>query len=767
VGDDESDAVRRLKAQVLDALRAEIAVLDGDGRILVVNAAWERFARQEGGDPARCGAGVNYLEVCDAVTGEDAHQARAAAVAIHQALRGEACDEAIEYPCHSPDVQRWFRMRVRPLNGDDGGRAVVLHENITARREDRQARRRARRRIRTVLKSLAEGVVLVDCRGRIRYANARASEIAGVPRADLLRRDPVVFFPPSIAAELRQAGSDCLKSDIQDRYETDYVRPDGERLHLQVHTTPARNAGGRVVGVVATFTDITAHRQALDALERAEAHYRRLVDTSPYGIYQLDLAGRFTALNPAVIALLARSRTELLGMPYALVLAPDSVPLASGVFRRVTTGESDNEELAVDILRPSGERRALRITATAVREDGAIVGLHGVARDETEHRELLAQLLQSQKLEAVGQLAGGVAHDFNNILTAIGGNAEMLGTTLSAGDPAWEDLGEILDTVERARRLTRQLLLFSPKREVQPEHFDLAAAIAGMLPLLRRLIGEDVRLTSQLATGSGTVHMDPNHLEQVLLNLALNARDAMPQGGELRIETMAVHLEASLRARTADLAPGDYALLAVSDTGAGIEPGVMEHMFDPFFTTKGAAGTGLGLSTVLGIVQGAGGGIQAESVPGEGTRFQVLLPCASEVAARAPHDGGSEPAPTGLTILLAEDDAGVREVTRRFLDERGNHVLLAASGEEALALAASHAGPIDLLLSDVIMPGMSGRELWERLRALRPDTPVLFVTGFPGEHLERHGLRLEEEFVLYKPFTRRELYRAIRHARER
>jgi signal transduction histidine kinase len=374
------------------------------------------------------------------------------------------------------------------------------------------------------------------------------------------------------------------------------------------------------------------------------------------------------------------------------------------------------------------------------------------------------QLRQAQKMEAIGRLAGGVAHDFNNLLTAINGYSEVLLGELPPGASLRPYVEEIVKAGERATRLTQQLLVFSRKQRAEPEVLDLNAVIADTAGLLRRVIGEDVVLLTRLDSGIGRVRADVGQLQQVLMNLAVNARDAMPGGGRLTIETASVNLDAPAPRTFGDVPPGTYAMLAVSDTGSGMNAETQAHVFEPFFTTKEAGkGTGLGLSTVYGIVQQSGGHIWLYSEPGRGSVFKVYLPQVTEASAPiamptapAATTGGSE------TILLVEDDEQVRALMVSALQTCGYRVLEASDGIQALLAVGQHAGPLDLLVTDVVLPGMSGRDVASHVAGLCPNVAVLYVSGYPDHAAVQHGLLDEASALLQKPFTPHALAQQVR-----
>jgi signal transduction histidine kinase/CheY-like chemotaxis protein len=397
-------------------------------------------------------------------------------------------------------------------------------------------------------------------------------------------------------------------------------------------------------------------------------------------------------------------------------------------------------------------------------ENGQTLGFEMIAEDVSERRALEEQLRQSQKMEAIGRLAGGIAHDFNNLLTVIKGYSELMLDELDSADPLGTEVDEIKKAADRAASLTRQLLAFSRQQVLAPKVLDLNSVVGNMDKLLRRLLGEDIDLFTVLEPGLGRVKADPGQVEQVIMNLAVNARDAMPQGGKLTIETSSVDLDENYARDHVSVKPGSYVMIAVSDTGMGMTEKVKSRIFEPFFTTKEIGkGTGLGLSTVYGIIKQSGGYIWVYSELGIGSTFKVYLP-AIDAPAEIPCGSSQQPVRRGSeTVLLVEDEDGVRALMRQVLHKHGYNVLEARHGGEALLTCERHSGKIDLLLTDVVLEQMSGRELAERLLKVRPEMKVLYVSGYADDAIVHHGVLNAGTAFLQKPFTTEALARKIRY----
>jgi PAS domain S-box-containing protein len=511
---------------------------------------------------------------------------------------------------------------------------------------------------------------------------------------------------------------------------------------------------------LASAVEIKRNEQAL---RRSEARYRSLVQSSVYGIYRSSLEGRFLDVNPALITMLGYGSAEevLLLDPEKDVFAnPEEHKRLIEEFR--VNGRMDGVE--VKWKRQDGRSITVRISGRAVSSaDEPADVLEAIAEDVTERRVLEDQFRQAQKMEAVGRLAGGVAHDFNNLLMVISGYTEVILAKLDVDDPLREKGQAIQQAADRATTLTRQLLAFSRKQFLELKVIDVNVIVSDMERLLRPLIGENVELIANLASDAGCTRADSGQLEQVLMNLVVNAKDAMPHGGKLTITTQKSMVDESHRWGQAFIRPARYVVLSVSDTGMGMDKETQSRIFEPFFTTKEKGkGTGLGLSTVYGIVKQSGGYVMVQSEKGCGTTFNIYLPqveAAADLnavpAARAA-EGGSE------TVLLVEDEESVRQLVRETLQARGYRVVEAENGQAGLAAAAKHDGVIDLVITDVVMPGMGGHELAQQVVKLRPTTKVLYLSGYTEDTIVSDGTIESGTAFLQKPFTLQNLSRKVR-----
>ncbi len=504
--------------------------------------------------------------------------------------------------------------------------------------------------------------------------------------------------------------------------------------------------------------------QGRATLRATEASFATLVEYAPVGIYRSSPEGRFLSVNAAVVRMLGyETGAQVLNLDMARDVYADAAE-RQRLVERDTYSDRQYDNVEATWKRRDGRLLTVQLSVRAVRNAAGRVDYYETfVRDVTDQRRLQQQVLQSQKMEAVGRLAGGVAHDFNNLLTVITSYSDLLLEDLAPGDAKRDDLEQVRKAADGAAALTRQLLAFSRQQVVEPRVVSLNTVVEGLQKILRRVIGEDIEVTITLAPDLGSVRADVGQLEQVLMNLVVNARDAMPTVGRLTVETANVEHDPEYARDREAAAVRRFAMLAVTDTGCGMDEATKARIFEPFFTTKETGkGTGLGLATVYGIVKQAGGFIWVYSEPGQGTSFKVYLPAVDATAERTTA-AATTPAPRGTeTVLLVEDAAAVRAVTKQVLERQGYTVLEAPDGEAALRLAQRHRGVVHLLLTDVVMPRLNGRELAERLVRLRPDVKVLYASGYTDDSVVRHGILESGTAYLQKPFSPESLARKVR-----
>jgi two-component system cell cycle sensor histidine kinase/response regulator CckA len=518
-------------------------------------------------------------------------------------------------------------------------------------------------------------------------------------------------------------------------------------------------------GRVAELEKFEEDRKRLQsALKESERKFQEFYDEAPVGYHELDTKARITRINLKELQMLGYSSGEMLGKPVWKFFEEEDTT-RKVILAKLSGDVSFHNTFERTYRRKDGTTLPVLVEERVIRDkENQIIGIRSTVEDITERRrteEALRkseeQLRQWQRVEAIGRLAGGVAHDFNNLLMTIKGCSELLLGAFDRRDPRREEVDEILKAADRATSLTRQLLAFGRRQVLQPQVLDLNAVVMNMDKMLRRLIGEDVQLITCLDSNLWSVKVDPGMIEQVIMNLAVNSRDAMPSGGKLTIETTNVTHDENYASHHVSVKPGFYVMLAISDTGCGMDKETQSHLFEPFFTTKETGkGTGLGLSTVYGIIKQSGGNVWAYSEPGLGTTFKIYLPQVEKGAkAYRPRLKPKEAGAAGgtETILLVEDEEAVRSMVSKVLQNRGYTVLEARHGNEAVEVSERYEGSINLMVTDVIMPQMSGRELAERLTTLRPKMHVLYMSGYPDNTIVQHGVLEPGTSFLQKPFT--------------
>ncbi len=778
---DMAVALRRLEAEVADRLKTEaslresearfralvenlgegVALVDLNERIVFANrAAEEIFDVEAGGLIGR--SLLEFVSPADvAMVQKETQQRRAGKPSVYE----------LEVFHERAGDTRTISVSATPLPDSAGqvSNALGVFHDISERKRAEQALRASEQLNREIISSAQEGIIVYDSELRYRVWNPFMEELTGVRAAEVMGRSPLEMFPhlaeQHVDEFLRRAlGGETVSSpDIPFQ-----VRRTGRSGWVSGTYWPHRGPNGEVIGVIATIHDVTERKRAEEALRLSEERLRLALEATRVGTLDWDLASDSGYSSPRLASLLGYEPGELAFSFEAWkgMVHPDDLTgwLEDFPERRNKNQKSDSSEYRM--RHKSGRyiwvESHRRVVSRAA--DGSPLRVMATLSDITERKSVQEQLIQAQKMESVGRLAGGIAHDFNNLLTVINGYSDILLGSQTTDERMRRSLTEVRKAGQRAAELTRQLLAFSRKQMVELKAVDLNQVISENRDLLGRLIGEDVELVTNLAPSLGQVLADPGQLLQVLMNLTGNARDAMPQGGRLTIATKNLELDQAAAAAHPDAQPGAYVSLEVADTGMGIDPKVRQWLFDPFFTTKGEGkGTGLGLATVYGIVRQSGGWIDVESDPGEGATFRIGLPCipvsASTGVVLAPEPGdlsGTE------TILLVEDQEQVRRLASTVLTGFGYRVKEAASGDEALSMAGNHAGPIHLLLTDMVMPGMTGRELALRLRGSHPGMQVLYMSGYSEDLIARSGAPDANVACIPKPFRPEELAAKVR-----
>ncbi len=670
---------------------------------------------------------------------------------------------------------RWYQARGRTTARDETGataRVLGTLVDVTERREAEAALRQSEERYRQLVESQGEGIGIVDGEERFLFANPAAESIFGVDPGGLVGRSLEEFLDAEQYARILDQTS-RRREGSRDTYEIELGRPDGESRTILVTATRRADEAGAYSGAFGVFRDITDRKRAERAVRESEERYRQLIESLPHGVGVVT-RDEIKYVNSAGARILGYGeRGELVGRGPLAFLAAGEEEHVRDQLRSLALGEVEGPvHYFARGLRQDGGLVPLEVYVTRVTYGGApafqVFMMDVSEREEAEHRraQLEEQLRQAHRLESIGRLAGGIAHDFNNILTPVLSLAEVAALEVPPGGDLRKDLDTIVEAAERGRELTQQLLAFGRKQVLRMRVLDLNRAVADSHGMLRRLIPENFGIDLDLTPGLGAVRADEGQVHQVLMNLTLNARDSMPEGGRITIRTADVEVDADAAERLADLEPGPFVVLEVRDEGCGMDAETAARIFEPFFSTKAKGrGTGLGLAMVHGIVKQHGGHVAVETTPGAGTSFSIYLPRVQDEVSKPEQGSWSmEEGTREATVLVAEDDGAVRRSARRVLCQKGFEVIEARDGEEALVLARRHRGPIDVLLTDVIMPRMDGPELAQRLALARPETTVVFMSGYTDDHIARTGVLEEGVLFLQKPFSARSLLEMIDEA---
>ncbi len=631
------------------------------------------------------------------------------------------------------------------------------------------------------LEAIPDAIVAVDIDGTIVQVNSQTEAIFGYPRGELIGQKIEILVPARYrdqhhehrgsfahSPKVRRMGAGL---DLKGR------RRDGSEFSVEISLSPVSLPEGTFV--LSAIRDISDRKRIEEELRRAHeelgrrttqeiGQYQRrlaaIIDSSADAIIGKELDGTITSWNRGAEAMYGYTADEIVGKNISLLTSKDRPDEIPQILARIRSGERIEHYESVRVTK-DGRHLNVSISISPIKDpNGKIVGASAIARDITAQRRAEDHLRQGQKMEAVGRLAGGVAHDFNNILGIVTACTELLRDRIDADSDQALYVGNIRKAVERGISLTRQLLAFTRKSSVQPQLIDLNIHLKDVVKLLRPLMGDDVEIVVAPRSPSAIIEIDPGQFDQIVLNLAVNSRDAMPRGGKFILETASVELDDVFTSQHRPMQAGRYILIAVSDTGVGMDAATVTRIFEPFFTTKEVGkGTGLGLATVYGIVQHGGGHIWVYSEPGSGTTFKIYLPSAEDKLGETPQPQAEKTVRRreGTTVLLVEDDEIMLSMTRKLLEQNGYRVLAAKDGTSALALVQSHVGPIDLVLTDVVMRGMSGPDLVAKLTAVRPTTKVVFMSGYTGELIARHEDVNQGIPLLEKPFTRTALLNVL------
>ncbi|MDD5543721.1 MAG: PAS domain S-box protein [Acidobacteriia bacterium] len=635
---------------------------------------------------------------------------------------------------------------------------VIAHDISARKRSEQQLHLQS-----TALNSAANAIVIADRSGRVTWVNPAFTRLSGYSFEEVAGQLLSLLKSEHQDPVFHRNLWDTILAGMPWRGEIVNRRKDGTSYVEEMTITPVYDGAGRVSHFIAIEQDVTERKRAQEALEVSEERYRKFFEEDISGDYISTPDGRLLACNPTFLKIFGfSSLQEALSTNVQTLFAQ---PESRRGYLALLSGKKKLERFGVEFKKRDGTRiYAIESSFGTFDESGNLLEIKGYIFDDTERKRLEEQFLQAQKMEAIGRLAGGVAHDFNNLLTAILGYSDLIQRRTTSDQWLQHHIDEIRKAAERATALTRQLLTFSRKQVIQPKVFNLNVVLTDMEKMLRRLISEDVDLRMDLEPRLSTIKSDPNQIEQVLMNLVINARDAMPHGGRVVIRTENVTLDKSVYLGSENLQPGQYAAITVSDNGSGIDAETLGHVFEPFFTTKEVGkGTGLGLSTVYGIVKQSNGAISVESAPGQGTTFKILFPAVGERVEESIRDSTAGPAAGGSeTILLVEDEDAIRELGKEILEMHGYRVLVAGNAQKAAEIIRTISGRIDLLITDVVMPGMGGQDLAQMVQSVQPLIKILFVSGYAEDVILKQGSLPPGRAFLQKPYVVSALTQKVR-----
>jgi len=643
---------------------------------------------------------------------------------------------------------------------------VQLVQEMDERKQAEEVLRKSEGHLRTLVQTIPDLVWLKDTKSVYISCNPMFERFFGAREADIIGKTDYDFVDQELADFFVEHDRKAMAAG-QPTSNEEWIAfaDDGHRALLETTKTPMYDAEGALIGVLGIGHDITERKQLEKQLQENEAKYRDLFEDAPIGIFSATMQGQALSLNTAMARILEfdspQEAMERINLQEELSLLPEQ----RDQFLHLLQEKGRVENFEYQAVTANGRTLWLMMNARIAQLDGDGSGIiEGFATDITAQRKLEDQFRQAQKMESVGRLAGGVAHDYNNMLSVILGYTQLALEKVEPDSTMQVFLQAILEAAQRSADITRQLLAFARKQIIAPQVIDLNETVEGMLKMLRRLIGEEINLTWRAGPGLWPVKMDPSQLDQILANLCVNARDAITGVGKVTIETVTVSLDKRYCKGHLDFVPGDFVLLTVSDDGCGMDKEILDKLFEPFFTTKEVGqGTGLGLATVYGIVKQNNGFISVYSEPGLGTTFKIYLPRHESDAADAQKEKAKAiPLGHGETILVVEDEVTILNMSRTMLESLGYAVLTANTTDEAMQLAKAHAGTIHLLITDVVMPEMNGRELAEQLHTLNPELKTLFMSGYTADIIAHHGVLAEGVRFIQKPFSKQDLAAKVR-----
>jgi two-component system cell cycle sensor histidine kinase/response regulator CckA len=672
-----------------------------------------------------------------------------------------------------------LEIRVQERTAELARAIEALRADVIERKRSEEALRESEERYRTILENIEDGYYEVDLPGNFTFFNDSLCRMLGYSKDEMIGMGNQQYTDEENRKKLFQAFNKVYRTGEPTKgFGWEVVRKDGTKVFGEVSVSLIKDSKGEPIGFRGIARDITQRKRSEEALRTEKQRFQTLLENAPFGVVLIDKDGTFKYANAKFVELFGY---DLNDVPNGKEWFRKAYPDASYRHNVISVWIEDTKLFKLGEKVPriftatckDGSEKIICFITVQLETGENLISTEDITllkRAEKEKAALEEQFRQSQRMEAIGRLAGGIAHDFNNLMTVIRGYSQLTLLELKEDNKLRENIEEVLRATQRATDLTRQLLVFGRRQIMDMKVLDLNTLLQDLDKMLRRVIGEDIQLVTILADGLGRVRTDPGQIEQVILNLAVNARDAMPTGGKLIIETSNAELDESYARSHVGVTPGSYVMFSMTDTGCGMSAEVKEHIFEPFFTTKEKAkGTGLGLSTVYGIVKQSGGNIWAYSELGTGATFKIYLPRANEPFKETRENALSEVIPRGTeTILTVEDEEKVRKLAVEILKAQGYTVLEASHGEEAIKAAKEHGGEgVHLLLTDVVMPGMSGSELAKTLGSLLPKMKVLYMSGYTDNAIVHHGVLEEGVNYIQKPFTVDALARKVREVLDR